>query len=201
VGGRPSRHDGEVRGRRTAAVLLLCAALATGCRDDQDTDHDSGLPEPTAAPSLGGSVQRLRAPQLVGDLEVRVVRGVRVSGLGCRQRTAYDACSLDGTKTYTWRGDGTPGTVRSARMVPDVGFGTWIVLVRFQAADRAAVQAVADRAGGAGGFALVLDSHSGSALQAVAPIDVEGGRITVRDLRKPEARRLVGGYVIANTGR
>ena len=60
-------------------------------------------------------------------------------------------------------------------MVPDVGFGTWIVLVRFAAADRAAVQAAADRAGGEGGFALVLDGHSGSALQAVAPIDVEGG--------------------------
>ena len=54
---------------------------------------------------------------------------------------------------------------------------------------------------GEGGFALVLDGHSGSALQAVAPIDVEGVRITVRDLRKPDARRLVGAYVTADTGR
>lgn len=178
-------------------MLLLFAALATGCRDDEDT----ALPEPTAAPTPEGRIERLRAPRLDGELEVRVVTGVRVSGLGCRQRTAYDACSLDGTKTYTWRGDETAGTVRRARMVPDVGFGTWIVLVRFEAADRAAVQAAADRAGGEGAFALVLDGHSGSALQAVAPIDVEGGRITVRDLRKPEARRLVEAYVTADTGR
>ena len=201
MAGRPSRHDGRVRGRRTAAVLLLLAALATGCRDDQDTDHDTAPPAPTAAPSLVDRVERLREPHLVGDLEVQVVTGVRVSGLGCRQRTAYDACSLDGTRTFTWRGDGTAGTVSSARMVPDVGFGTWIVLVRFEEADRAAIQAAADRAGGEGGFALVLDGHSGSALQAVAPIDVEGGRITVRDLRKPEARSLVEAYVTADTGR
>ena len=196
MAGRPSRHDGEVRGRRTAAVLLLFAALATGCRDDEDT----APPEPTGTPTLE-RIERLHAPELDGVLEVQVVTGVRVSGLGCRQRTAYDACSLDGTKTYTWRGDETAGKVRSARMVPDVGFGTWIVLVRFEAADRAAVQAAADRAGGEGGFVLVLDGHSGSALQAVAPIDVEGGRITVRDLRKPEARRLVEAYVTADTGR
>jgi len=60
--------------------------------------------------------------------------------------------------------------------VADVGFATWIVLVRFAAADRAAVQEAADRAGREGGFALVLDGQSGSALQAVAPIEVEGGR-------------------------
>ena len=199
--GRPSRHDGRVRGRRTAAVLLLLAALTTGCHDDPDADQDTGPPEPTAAPTLEATIERLRAPQLVGDLDVRVVTGVRVSGLGCRQRTAYDACSLDGTKTYTWRGAGTAGTLSSVRMVPDVGFGTWIVLVRFAAADRAAVQAAADRAGREGGFVLVLDGNSGSALQAVAPIDVEGGRITVRDLRKPEAGRLVAAYVTADTGR
>ena len=190
-----------MRGRRTAAVLLLLAALTTCCRDDQDADQDIGPPEPTATPTLGDPLERPRAPRLVGDLQVRVVTGVRVSGLGCRQRTAYDACSLDGAKTYTWRGDGTVGTVRGARMVPDVGFGTWIVLVRFAAADRAAVQEAADRAGREGGLALVLDGHSGSALQAVAPIDVEGGRITVRDLRKPEAKRLVEAYVTADTGR
>ena len=82
-----------MRGRRTAAVLLLLAAVATGCRDDQDADRDAGPPEPTAAPTLEATIERLRAPRLVGDLEVRVVTGVRVSGLGCRQRTAYDACS------------------------------------------------------------------------------------------------------------
>ena len=129
-----------MRGRRTAAVLLLVAALTTGCRDDQDADQDTGPAQPTAAPTFAETIERLRAPRLVGDLEVRVVTGVLASGLGCRQRTAYDACSLDGAKTYTWRGGGTIGTVRSARMVADVGFGTWIVLVRFAAADRAAVQ-------------------------------------------------------------
>ena len=48
---------------------------------------------------------------------------------------------------------------------------------------------------------LVLDGHSGSALQAAAPIDVELGRITVRDLAKAEAKRLVEAYVTADTGR
>jgi hypothetical protein len=47
----------------------------------------------------------------------------------------------------------------------------------------------------------VLDEHSGSALQAVAPIDVEDGRIIVRDLLKSEAQRLVEAYVTADTGR
>ena len=81
------------------------------------------------------------------------------------------------------------------------GRRTAAVLVRFAAADRAAVQEAADRAGREGGFALVLDGQSGSALQAVPPIDVEGGRIAARDLRKLEARRLVEAYVTADTGR
>ena len=130
-----------------------------------------------------------------------MVTGKRVSGLGCRQRTDHDACSIDGARTYTWRGAGPTVTVNSARMVPDVGFGTWIVLVRFAQADRAAVQLAANRAGGRAGFVLVLDGHSGSALQAAAPIDVELGRITVRDLAKAEAKRLVEVYVTADTGR
>lgn len=191
----PSRHDGAVPGRRTTVTMLLVAALTAGCRDHPEP------PQPTAAPSLEGGVERIREPQYVGDLRVRVVTGERVSGLGCRQRTTYDACSIDGSKTYTWRGNEPTVTVKSARMVPDSGFGTWIVLVRFASADRAAVQRAADRAGGRGGFALVLDGQSGSALQAVAPIDVEGGRITVRDLRKPEATSLVEAYVTAATGR
>jgi len=47
----------------------------------------------------------------------------------------------------------------------------------------------------------VLDVESGNALQAVAPIAVEGGRIAVRDVRKPGARRLVEAHVTVDTGR
>ena len=190
-----------MRGRRTAVVVLLLAASMAGCRDDPDP---APAPTPTtAAPTLAATatLERIRAPRFTGDLEVRVVTGERVSGLGCRQRTDRDACSIDGARTYTWRGAGPTVTVSSARMVPDAGFGTWIVLVRFAPADRDAVQRAADRAGRRGGFVLVLDGHSGSALQAATPIDVELGRITVRDLPKAEAKRLVEAYVTADTAR
>ncbi len=178
--------------------MLLLAALTAGCRDDPKP----APPTPTATPpTLGATLERISGPRFTGDLEVRVMTGERVSGLGCRQRTDHDACSIDGARTYTWRGAGPTATVNSARMVPDVGFGTWIVLVRFASADRAAVQQAAYRAGGRDGFLLVLDGHSGSALQAAAPIDVELGRITVRDLAKADAQRLVEAYVTADTGR
>jgi len=174
--------------------VLLVAALTAGCRDDAGP----ALPAPTAARAVAeaGAV-----PLFNGGLATRVVTGLRASGLGCRPRSERDACSIDGSRTYTWRGDRRTVTVTSARMVPDVGFGTWVVLVRFVARDRAAVQRAAARAGGRGGFVLVLDAHSVGALQAAAPLDVEWGRITVRDLAKSEAQRLVNTYVTAATGR
>src|SRR5687768_9233889 len=99
-------HDGVVRGRRTAVVVLLLAALVAGCRDDPKP-----APAPTTpAPTLAAELARIHAPWFTGDLEVRVVTGERVSGLGCRQRTERDACSIDGARTYTWRGAGPTAT-------------------------------------------------------------------------------------------
>jgi hypothetical protein len=57
------------------------------------------------------------------------------------------------------------------------------------------------REGGRGGFVLVLDAHSDSSLQAAAPLDVEWGRITVRDPANSEAQRLVKTSVTAGTAR
>ena len=81
--GAASRHDGGVRGRRTAAVLLLLAALTTGCRGHQDADQDIGSVEPTAAATLAESIERLRAPRLVGELVVRLRSTSRVVGSPC----------------------------------------------------------------------------------------------------------------------
>jgi hypothetical protein len=52
-----------------------------------------------------------------------------------------------------------------------------------------------------GGYALLLDQHTGDALQAVAPLDFEGGRIVVRDMEKSDARALVNTFVAAAAAR
>ncbi|MEO6510797.1 MAG: hypothetical protein ABIO16_07395 [Nocardioides sp.] len=188
-----------MRGRRTAVALLLLAALATGC--DGTTSSGAEAPEPDA--TTPGPVA---IPELTGRLEVRVVTGLRVFGLGCRQRTEHDACSPDGSATYTWlapRSGARPKTVTvtGVRMHPDRSHRAWVVAIRFARHDRVAVRRAARHAIGAGGYTLVLDDHTGDALQAAGSMDARGDRIVVRDLTKPAAWDLVSGYVTAATPR
>jgi hypothetical protein len=141
------------------------------------------------------------SPSYDGALIVDLASGLRVMGLGCRETSPRDACSADGSRTYTWLGRMQPVTVTSVRTHPDADHGAWVVEVRFARDDRPAVQATAERSEGMGGYALLLDAHSGDALQAAAPLDVEGGRITVRDMVKRDAWALVDVYVATAASR
>ncbi len=184
-----------VRGRRTAVVVLLVAALTAGCSGDDSP------PAPNPQATVPASTSESGVPRFEGALEVRVVTGLHVYGRGCRQRSEHDACTADGSTTYTWVGDRSRVTLTSARMHPNAGHDAWVVSLRFAKRDRAVVQRAAGDAGGIGGYALVLDARSGDALQAATPLEVTGGRITVRDLQKPVAWDLVSAYVTAATGR
>ena len=172
--------------------MLLLTALATGC----DGGAQAGPPAP-ATPAAGVSI-----PEFEGALEVRVVTGVQMFGLGCRQRTDHDACTPDGTTTYTWR-DVEPGsvTLTSARMHRNAVNTAWVVALRFARTDRDDVRRAARDAAGSGNFMVVLSDRTASALQAVPPSAVEGGRIVVRDLTKATAWDLVSAYVTAATPR
>jgi hypothetical protein len=48
---------------------------------------------------------------------------------------------------------------------------------------------------------VVIDARKGNVLQAVAPDDVHGGTIAVRDLAQPAAQGVVDAYVTAAAGR
>jgi hypothetical protein len=142
-----------------------------------------------------------QVPQFTGHLRVRLATGLQRMGIGCRQRSDRDACTVDGSATYTWLGRAQPAVVSSVRTHPDAGHGSWVVVVTFARTSRPAAQQTATRARSLGGYALLLDAHSGDALQAVPPDAVAGGRITLRDLAKPDAWDLVDTYVTAATDR
>ena len=184
-----------MRGRRTTVAVLLLAALTTGCDDAPSTP-------PAAAETPLVSVA---IPELEGALDVRVVTGTQVLGLGCRQRTEHDACSADGKATYTWvedrPGARRPLTLTSARMHRNAEHTAWVVALRFARTDRGVVRRAARRAAAANGYTLVIDDRSGNALQAAAPEATPGGRIVVRDLLKAAAWDLVSAYVTAATRR
>jgi hypothetical protein len=188
-----------MRGWRTAVAALLVGALTAGChggREPSQPTASAGATDPTSALDLAGHVPGLDTP-----LQVRLASGLQVFGLGCRRRTYRDACAADETKTYTWLGKATPVTVTSVSMRLNADHGAWVVRVRFAPHDLATVQAVADNARGMGGFALLLNAGTGDALQAVPPLEVARGRITVRNLGKPDAWDLVSAYVTAATTR
>jgi hypothetical protein len=196
------RDDEGVRGRRTAVAVGLVAVLVggvtAGCRDD--TSPERAAPTATPAAAVEG-IDDETATAWTGSLEVLLVTGLRVIGIGCRAGTARDACTIDGQHTYRWKGQPRAATATATGTHEDTGFGTWVAVVRFARGERDRVQAAAEAAGGQGRPVLVLDAHSGDVLQEVAPLDVERGRIVVRDLRKPEAEQLVGPYVTAAAGR
>jgi hypothetical protein len=182
-------------GRGTTVAVLLLAALTTGC----DQARDAG-PEAVATPLVSVAI-----PEFEGALDVRVLTGLQVFGLGCRQRTEHDACSADGKTTYTWLDD-RPGALRPltltrARMHRNAEHTAWVVALRFARTDRGVVRRAAERAAASGGFVLVIDDRTGNALQAVAPEAANGGRIVVRHLVKATAWDTVSGYVTAATPR
>ena len=86
-------------------------------------------------------------------------------------------------------------------MRPAPDHGAWVVTLRFARGDRSSVTRAAARAGAMGGYALLLDPHTGDALGAVQPAQVQGGRIVVENLTKPDAWDLVTTYVTAATQR
>jgi len=190
-----------MRGSRTAVAVVVTVAIAgaaSGCQGGVEAG-------PPPADDLPGSVATDLlddgSPSFDGALPVDLASGLRMMGLGCRQSSPRDACSADGLRTYTWLGPMKLVTVTSVRTHPDADHGAWVVAVRFARDDRRTVQASAERSRDMGGYALLLDQHNGNALQAAAPLDVEGGRITVRDMEKGDAWALVDAFVAAAAAR
>jgi hypothetical protein len=177
-----------------AAVAVVVAAVTAGCQGHVEAGPQQADDPPS---SLATDLLDDGSPSFDGALPVDLASGLRVIGLGCRQSSPRDACSADGSRTYTWVGPMELVTVTSVRTHPDADHGAWVVAVRFASDDRRAVQASAERSAGMGGYALLLDQHNGNALQAAAPLDVEGGRITVRDMEKGDAWALVDTFVAA----
>jgi hypothetical protein len=190
-----------------SAVAVL--GLATACEDDSNTgplppsSAVTASPSATAGAAVGttGAAAELGVPEFSGDLPVDLVIGLRMLGLGCRPTTPRDACSTDGLRTYTWLGQKQAVDLTTARMRPEPDHGAWVVTLRFDPGDRSSVTRAAARAGAMGGYALLLDPHTGDALGAVKPAQVLGGQVVVDNLSKPDAWNLVSTYVTAATQR
>jgi hypothetical protein len=185
--------------------VVAAAALLTGCQDDANPGPlpPSSTPQTSASATDGatGAAAQLGVPEFSGDLSVDVVIALQVMGLGCRHTSPRDACTVDGSRTYTWVGPRHAVDITSARMRPEPDHGAWVVTLRFQRNDRASVTRAAVRSGKMGGYALLLDPHTGDALSAVKPEQVEGGRVVVANLTKPDAWDIVTTYVTAATQR
>ena len=195
-----------MRGVLAFVSAVAVAGLTTACQDDA---NPGPLPPPTtsaqASPSVTvgatGAAAELGVPEFSGDLPVDVVVGLRMLGLGCRPASPRDACTVDGLRTYTWVGQKHPVGLTTARMRPAPDHGSWVVTLIFERSDRSAVTRAAVRAVAMGGYALLLDPHTGDALGAVEPAQVQGGRVVVENLSKPDAWDLVTAYVTAATRR
>ena len=181
-----------MRGARMAAVAAAVAAVTAGCQGGETTDPQpaADLPSSVATDLLDGG-----SPSFDGALPVDMASGLRMMGLGCRESSPRDACSADGVRTYTWVDPMELVTVTSVRTHPDADHGAWVVAVRFARDDRRTVQAAAERSAGMGGYVLLLDQHTGNALQAAAPLDIERGRIVVQNMLKGDAWALVDTFV------
>jgi hypothetical protein len=194
-----------MRGVLVVVSVVAVAGLATACQDDSNTGPLPPASTAQAAPSptdgASAAAAQLAIPDFSGDLPVDLVVGLRMLGLGCRPTTPHDACSADGLRTYSWAGPKSKVGITTARMRPEPGHGAWVVTLRFDADDRSSVTAAVTRAGDVGGYALLLDPHTGDALGAVQPAQVQGGRVVIENLSKPDAWDLVSNYVTAATQR
>jgi len=194
-----------MRGVLVFVSVVAAAGLLTGCQDDANPGplppSSTAEASPTATDGATGAAARLGVPEFSGNLPVDVVIALRVMGLGCRHTSPRDACTVDGSQTYTWVGQRRAVDLTSARMRPEPDHGAWVVTLRFDGSDRASVARAAVRSGTMGGYALLLDQHTGDALGAVEPEQVQSGRVVVANLTKPEAWDLVTTYVTAATQR
>jgi hypothetical protein len=194
-----------MRGVLVLVSAVAVASLTTACQGDS---NPGPLPPPAtaqASPSTTvgatGAAAELGVPEFSGDLPVDLVIGLRMLGLGCRPATPRDACTVDGLRTYTWVGQKHPVDLTIARMRPAPDHGSWVVTIRFARGDGSSVTRAAARAGAMGGYALLLDQHTGDALGAVQPAQVQDGRVVVENLSKPDAWDIVTTYVTAATQR
>src|SRR4051812_32689985 len=188
-----------MRARRTAAAVLLLAAVTAGCRGEQNAGP---LPPPTTAGTgVGATDAGAQVPSYDGRLRVTVTTALQVYGNGCRQLTARQLCSADGSKTYTVAGSEAPLTLTRATMRPNARHGAWVVSLRFDRAGGIKLQDAAAKAGGMGGYLLLVQQGTRNVLLAVSPPTVENGRITLADLAKPVAWDMVSTFVTSATDR
>jgi hypothetical protein len=194
-----------MRGVLVFVSAVAVASLTTACQDDSNPGPmpPSSTAQASASPTVDatGAAAELGVPEFSGDLPVDLVIGLQMLGLGCRQTTPRDACTVDGLRTYSWVGQKHPVDLTTARMRPAPDHGSWVVTLRFARGDGSSVTRAAARAGAMGGYALLLDQDTGDALGAVQPAQVQGGRVVVENLSKPDAWDLVTTYVTAATQR
>ena len=194
-----------MRGVLVLVSAVAVAGLTTACQDDSDPGplppSTSAQASPSTTVGATGAAAELGVPEFSGDLPVDLVIGLQMLGLGCRPTTPRDACTVDGLRTYTWVGQKHPVDLTKARMRPALDHGSWVVTLRFARGDGSWVTRAAARARAMGGYALLLDQHTGDALGSIQPAQVQGGRVVVENLSKPDAWDVVTTYVTAATQR
>ena len=181
---------------------VAVASLTTACRTVQSRPATAVIDRAGLAVDdrrRHRAAAELGVPEFVGALPVDLVIGLQMLGLGCRPTTRRDACTVDGLRTYTWVGQKHPVGLTTARMRPAPDHGSWVVTLRFARGEGSSVTRAAARAGAMGGYVLLLDQGTGDALGAAQPAQVQGGRVVVENLSKPDAWDIVTTYVTAAT--